>query len=555
MKRPRRVFTFIVICASLILSSCKNKEANIESFEPDKNYLEEAEISTDYEGNLSEEKIGGILYVASDAIVQFDAPFVQDDPSALVGNLVHTALFSWSNNEIKPDFAESWEFQEDGKVIIFHLAKGRTFQDGNSVFEEGQGREIVADDVVYSVHRYVTIEGGSPNSDLANVFENIEAVDKYTVRLTLSKSDIILFAKGRGLSGVWIIPQEAVEKLGRDWAMNPIGGGPFEFVEYVPDDHVTLQRNEDYYIYPNLDGVVFQIIPDPTVQILALEADDVQILSVLTLEDYDRFVENPYFDIYLGTCPVPQQLQFNMGVELFQDKNVREAIAHSFDGRGIMKVIYGDRMFEGCGTAGPGVPGYDPELCGKYFTYDPALTAELLNESGWEKNENGIWEKEGQTLSFELEVWNLETDPILTEAAATQMQEQGIDVELVVVEFGTWVDDWLGGKSKSAMQWSGFCGEGGLDNFWGRNGFATYMGFENEEVWQLLEKANVTIEPEERQSILVEATNLIYQDYPAVSYGFSAVAHVLSKKVRDYKPNLILVSPDNNVWLEKQNGN
>ena len=554
MKKIVVISVILMVLGSLLVTACQpSVDTPTEDILEEKTSIavEETKVEEPV-SDIANEKLGGIFYIASDAVVQFDAPFVQDDPSKSVGNLVHTSLFYWSENELKPDFAESWEFQEDGKVIIFHLAKGRTFQDGNSVFEEGQGREIVADDVVYSVHRYVTIEGGSPNSDLANVFENIEAVDKYTVRLTLSKPDGILFANGRGLSGVWIIPQEAVEKLGQDWAMNPIGGGPFEFVEYVPDDHVTLQRNEDYYIYPNLDGVVFQIIPDKSVQVISLEAGDTHYVSNLPDSDYSRLSSDPTYQMILGTCPVSQHIEYNLGIELFQDKNVREAIAHSFDGQGIMKVVFGDRMFEGCGTAGPGVPGYDPDLCDKYFTYDPALTAELLTETGWEKNGSGIWEKEGQTLSFELEIWNMDPDPVLAEAATTQMQEQGIDVELVVVEFGTWVDDWLSGNGKSTMQWSGFCGEGGLDNLWGKNGFASSMGFENEEVWQLLEKANVTIEPEERQSILVEATNLIYQDYPAIPYGgFFVVSNVISSKVKDYQEYLILVSPENNVWLEE----
>ena len=92
------------------------------------------------------------------------------------------------------------------------------------------------------------------------------------------------------------------------------------------------------------------------------------------------------------------------------------------DGRGIMQNQYGDMWVEGCGTAGPGIPGYDSELCEKYFAYDPASTEELMTESGWEKNADGIWEKDGQTFSFQLEIWNLDPAPDIAAAAVTMLQ-------------------------------------------------------------------------------------------------------------------------------------
>ncbi|MCJ7625523.1 MAG: ABC transporter substrate-binding protein, partial [Anaerolineaceae bacterium] len=91
--------------------------------------------------------------------------------SSLVNVFLFRGIRDDAGNEILvPELAHSWEFEEDGKVVVFHLEEGWTFQDGNDVFAEGEGREIVADDVVYSIERLATIEGTGAASDLISNF-------------------------------------------------------------------------------------------------------------------------------------------------------------------------------------------------------------------------------------------------------------------------------------------------------------------------------------------------------------------------------------------------
>lgn len=501
---------------------------------------------------------GGTLNLVESAIVQFDPPFINDDASFHVASLVHVFLFRVSqdaegNETTIPELASSWDMEEDGKVIIFHLNKGWTFHDGNDIFAEGKGREITAEDVVYSIERMVNIEGSSISVDLLNSFESVEAVDAYTVKLTLTQPDAILFSSGRGLSSGAILPKEAVEARGETWGLNPIGGGPFEFVEYVADDHVTLRKNEDYIYEPNLDSVVFKIIPDDATQLISLEAGDIDHMYLPPAE-FARFENDPNYQIYPGNCPYSFHIQFDQKNPLLQDVKVREAIARAIDGTAIMRNEFGGMYVEGCGIAGPGVAGYDPTLC-ELFTFDTAKTDQLMTEAGWAKNASGIWAKDGVPLALDFEVWNLTPAPSLATAATTQLEQAGFDINMMEVEFGTWIQDAMGADTqKPLMMWSGFCGEGGLNSFYGSTGLAPAWGFDNQEVFDLLDSANTIVDKDERQNTLQSATRKIYEDYSDIPMGFAVGYEITNKAVNDWSITmwwLKVVTSVNNVWLSR----
>lgn len=495
---------------------------------------------------------GGTLVLVEAAMVQFDPPFIADDNSFHVVAQIHSFLFRRSQGKVMPDLATSWEFEDGGKTVVFHLRSGVMFHDDNKVFPKGKSREVVASDVVYSIQRMVEIQGTQAAADLIENFVSVEAVDAYTVRLHLKNPDALLFAAARGLSAAAILPKEAVDQLGADWALNPIGSGPFKFESYKPDDSVTLVRNDAYRVKPYLDKIVYKIYPDENAALIALESGEVQQM-LLPAAEFERFKDNPEFKLYAMFCPNSYNLEFSLNEPLFKHKGIREAITHAIDGRGINAAIWGGMAVEGCGTAGPGVPGYDPQLCDKYFSYDPAKSAALLSAAGWKKNAGGIWEKDGQPLKFSMELYNTDPMPKFGAAVLTQLKEAGMDVDLTTVEFGTWIEDYMSGKNKPAIFWNGFCGEGGLNGFWGRSGLAPKQGYNNEEVFKLLDEANILLDVQKREETLRTATDLIFKEYVDVPFGFSTAYEVTPAKVHNYEyvdwfQNI--TTDFNNVWIE-----
>lgn len=496
---------------------------------------------------------GGTLYWHSLAIVSFDPPFIVDDPSFAVVSQIYSFLFRIDGEgNILPDLAESWEYENDNKTVVFHLRQGVTFQDGNDVFAEGEGREVVASDVVYSIERYLTVEGGQPTSDLVANYESVEAVDDYTVRLNLKNPDALLFVLGRGLTSMGIVPQEAVEFYGDTWNIHPVGSGPFELQEYTPDEQIVLRANEDHYIVPNLAQVIFKIIPDETVASISLEAEEIYYLATSTTTIFEQFVGREGFRTEQGDCPWNYYIHYDFVSPLTSQIEIRKAVSQAINGEEIMKAILGNLYIGGCGTAGPGVPGYDADLCSKYFLYDTEAAAQTLTDAGWTKNASGIWEKDGTPLALRLEIWNLTPTPDIGAAIITQLQEFGVDAELVQVEFGTWIDDFYGGNQKEMMFSNGFCGDGGLNALFGGGGLAYALGYTNEEASALLDQANMEVDPAKRDEMLRTAQDMVYSDYVAYTLGFGSGGVIINEKVQDFEPGLWflnLVTTENNVWV------
>ena len=573
MKKFLTVLIGLLVMGSLLLTACQPANTNVS----DEGQQEEAAASEEEAAVTEEEEVteaedevtdaqeaeeagdgvakGGTLNWWIDASVQFDPPFIIDGPSFNVASQIYSFLFRVdADGKVLPDLAESWEYENDGASVVFHLRQGVTFQDGNDVFPEGEGREVVASDVIYSFERYMTIEGGQPSSDLVQLYDSIEEVDDYTVRLNLTQPDALLFVSGRGLTSLGIIPQEAVEYFGDTWNLNPIGSGPFEMYEYIADESVTLVANEDHYITPNLDKVVFKIIPDATVASLALEAGEIDFIQTASTTTFDQFAEMEGFTTVIGTCPWNWYVNFDFMDPLTATYEVRKAFAHSLDGASILQAVLGGLFVGGCGTAGPGVPGWDPDLCESYFAYDPDLAAQTLTDAGWEKNADGVWEKDGEPLSVTFEIWNLDPMPDIASAMLTQWQEFGFDVELVQVEFGTWIDDYYGGNQSNLMFSNGFCGDGGLNSLYGSSGLGYTLGYSNEEAAVMLDGANYIVDPEERDETLRTAQEMVYKDYVALTLGFAAGGEVISDRVHEYEGTgwfLNLVTAEANVWVSE----
>jgi len=495
---------------------------------------------------------GGTLVIQTNSLVQFDPVFVADDNSFHVVSNVFSLLFRRQGNEIIPDLATSWEYRDD-KTLIFHLRRGVMWHDDNAVFAPGESREVVASDVVYSLKRAIETKGSTLSSDLLASYESVKALDDYTVQLTLKTPNALLFTTARGLTQIAVVPREAVEQLGKDLALNPIGSGPFKFVEYKPDESLTLERNDLYWKRPYLDRIVYQVIPDQDAALIAFETGEVDILTIVPGADFERLNGDDRFILYRRGCPSMAQLVFNMTHPLFGEQQFRQAVAYALDGTAINANVYGGMHLSGCGTAGPGVPGYDPDLC-RYFPYDPEGARAILKDLGWSDSDgDGLLDKEGIPLEIPLEIWSRSPMPQFGAAIVTQLGEVGISVELQTVEFGTWIADWNAGVDK-IMLLSGFCGDGGMNSLWGRNGLARAMGHDAPQVFDLLTQASTTVDPAARDETLRRAANEIYRHYWAVPLGFRDSFQTSHSWVHDFYGTLWfenLCTAYNNVWVSK----
>lgn len=453
--------------------------------------------------------------------------------------------------KITPDLTTSWDISDDGTVITWHLREGVMFQDDNEVFPKGQGREVTADDVVYSLVLGATLEGTKQPATFVSNFVSAEAIDRYTVKMTLEKPDALLFARARGVSDLAIVPKEAIDKWGENFQFHMVGSGPFKLVEYMPNESVTLVRNDNYWKKPNLDKVVFRVYSDASAALIALEKGEIDFWSTTTSgQDYERMTNDPRYVFLDYECPVPSRMVFNMNDPTMAQEKLRQAIAWAMNGDAINKNVRGALAVTGCQTAGPGVPGYDPDLCEKYYGYHPEEAKALFEELGYTLNKDGLLEKDGKTLELPLENQNT-PDMIQTASAITsQLKEFGITVEPATVEFATMVQD-IGDGKVSTYLIRGYCGDGGTSNLWGQGGFVSGLGYDDAEFFDLLDKAGATMDLEQRNALLQQAANRMASLYWEAPIGIYTMYTTARPWLHDFEHvwGLSLVTETHNAWI------
>src|SRR5215831_1470184 len=183
-----------------------------------------------------------------------------------------------------PQLAKSWQFPDD-KTLVFNLRSDVKFHDGTPFNAEA---------VKFNIDRYMTDPKSVRKSDLSSV-DSVEAKDPTTVVFHLKRSDGTLLAQLVDRAGMILSPA-AIKQAGTNLSVNPIGAGsgPFEFVEWKRDDHVTLKRNPNYWRkdkdgrqLPYLDQIIYRPITDLSQTLAALKTGDVDQARVVAGKDVD----------------------------------------------------------------------------------------------------------------------------------------------------------------------------------------------------------------------------------------------------------------------------
>lgn len=370
---------------------------------------------------------GGELVVAITADPPGWDPTVstsQEIPRVVYHNVFEGLVRFDRDGAIVPALAEAWTVSEDGLSVTFEVRRDVMFHDGTP---------LTLGDIVAKFERAMDPDSGHTNAAYYEAIESVEAdEDAHTVTFRLSQPRrSLLYDLARPDSIIY--PAGSVETQ----RSQPIGTGPFRFVSYREGAEVRLERFDDYYLdgVPYLDAVTFRIMGDPNTRFAALQAGDVDLIGTsLAPEQYLQLGQHPDLKGTEGTGTTEITVAMNNAREPFDDPRVRQAITHAIDKRAIV-----DGAMFGLGTVigthmSPSEPYY-VDLTGTY-PYDPERARELLAEAGY---------PDGFEVSFELpEPYNIERRS--GQVIAQQLAEVGIDVELSVVEWGTWIQRiFLGG--------------------------------------------------------------------------------------------------------------
>jgi peptide/nickel transport system substrate-binding protein len=351
---------------------------------------------------------------------------------------------------ILPDLAEKWTVSKDGKVYTFALRKGVKFHNKPPV----NGREVNAEDVKYSLERFMAKSGFATRFEPVSA---IEAVDKHTVRITLKEPYAPFLNHLANPSFCVILPREAEEKF-KDFNHPDavIGTGPFILKSYEKGVRMVFERNPDYFMkgLPYLDGAVVEITPDAAARVAVLRAGKADLPHVWGWvspeEGHALRKTNPEMVITPHQVIGQGFIYMRTDQPPFNDIKVRRAVSLAIDRKGWNEALL---FGEGCIDAGP-VPCALKEwkldaskidaAKAKYLTgYDPAEAKKLLAEAG-----------QGKGLTTPIFHWPGYVVPWRSyyELAADNLGKIGITVELKPEEYGKYISTTALGKyEKMAM--------------------------------------------------------------------------------------------------------
>ncbi len=291
--------------------------------------------------------------------------------------------------QIQPALAESWEYMPENGGWRFNLRQDVTFHDGTPLTSLA---------VVEMIER--VSQGGF--SIILRVDENSAvAVDDYTV-------DIIPTQTNVQLPGQIAHPHFGLRAPGTDpLAGEHVGTGPFVFKEYVPDDHITVTKNSAYWGDPaNVDEIIFRFMPDPNTRVLALQAQEVDIVYDVPRESATLLMGMEELNVLPAAVGAYQAVSVlatgEAPYDIGRDPLVREAIGYAIDRQAIVDIALGG-MAEMSQTLIPAAVLGDSADQIRGFSHDPDRAMQLLEDAGWHDTDgDGIREKEGRTLSLEI---------------------------------------------------------------------------------------------------------------------------------------------------------
>jgi peptide/nickel transport system substrate-binding protein len=288
---------------------------------------------------------------------------------------------------VVPALAEFWRSSRDGLTWTFNLRRGVKFH---------HGREVTADDVVFSLSRILEPKTRSGAADLlmniegarefregrAKTVAGLVAIDRHTVQITLHEAPgpfVAVLAVGQAR----IVPRDMVERLGDAFGDQPTGTGPFRLERWERGKEIVLAANHEYFAGPpRLAKLVYRIFLGEQFDVMYGEffKGNLEDAPVPPREQRASAADRGY--IYVKRPMISVRFYgFNTRVKPLNDRRVRQAFVYAIDREGLIQDVYHGQYALARGVLPPGTQGFNPRLVG--YKYDPHRARELLAEAGY----------------------------------------------------------------------------------------------------------------------------------------------------------------------------
>lgn len=489
----------------------------------------------------SQEGGNGLVVCIPSPIVSLDPTDYRDrNTQSVLKNMFDSLTTRDRNMKVVPQLAESWE-NLDETTWEFKLRRGVTFHNGDP---------FTAKDVRFTLNRVIeegALDGKtSPRKSLLGPIAGVRMLDDFTVQIQTKKPWAILPLM---LSLQEIVPAEYMQSTGSEgFQKSPVGTGPFRFVRAENDEHLVLERFEEYYggspgnppvQAAPLRHLIFKAVPERIERIAMLKRGECDIITHAPPEAAPILEMMPGIDVVIGPATISYFAEINCVKPPLNDRRIRLAMNYAVDMHTAV-----DLILQGHGKVLPAVllpNSFAYHSSQKPYPYHPELAKELLKNAGF---------AEGSSIA----IYCSEDNRQFANIIALFLTRVGIRPDIHPVkrdrpealgENAPW-DLFVTSWGNSTLDPSGV-----LEPKFHTGGQGNYSGYANEEVDQLLSQAESTWDSEERRNYYEKVQEIIYHDVPMI-FGYAAEEmYGVRGKVKNFIPSPTGMMDMHDVFLEE----
>lgn len=415
-------------------------------------------------------------------------------------NLIFSGLMKYDGHgNAVPNLAESYEFDEGTLTYTFHLRDGVTWHDGTA---------FTAQDVAFTLDALTHTDGlEAAITDNYKDIESVETPDDKTVHIRLRRPNAAML----NYLTIGILPKHLLKGkdiMNDEFNSHPIGTGRYVFESWDKGQSIVLKRNDAYYgTVPKIERIIFKIIPDETAKAAQVKAGTVD-LAWLNAQNAQTFREDPSVVVYDFKTADYRAIAPNFKAPFWQaHRELVPLLGYAIDKEALIKSV----------LAGQGEVAYSPIQQNRYYsndavekrTYDPQRFKDAVEQLGWTIGDDGIYEKNGEKLSFSVDARDYETERVdMANVVAAQLKTVGVDMKVHIVSKVDWkhLESFLIGEAAP------YDPDNGTADLFGTGGSGNYTAYSDSAVDAALAQARMTYDKEQRKVYYDEFQQLWAQD-------------------------------------------
>lgn len=470
-------------------------------------------------------------FAAKDIVVAVQSNFTTTDPydandtlSQAVAKSFYQGLYGFDKDmKMVPVLATGYTVSKDGLVYTVKLKSGIKFHDGTDFNAEA----------VKATFDRVT----NPDNKLKryNLYKNIaktEAVDATTVRFTLKEAFSPFINSLAHPSGVIISPAALLKYGNKGIALNPVGTGPFKFVEWKQTDYMKVEKFDGYWRkgYPKIDSITWRPVVDNNTRAALMQTNEAHFSFPMSPEAIATLEKKPSLEVTAAPSIIHRYISMNTLQKPFDNPKVRQAINYAINKEALVKVAFSGYAIPAEGVLPKGVQ-YNVKL--GPWPYDPKKARELLKEAGYPNGfESTLWS-----------AYNYSTAQKVIQFVQQQLAQVGIKVQVQALEAGQRVERVESAPDPATapvrmyyVGWSSSTGEAdwalrpllASESFPPRLFNTAY--YKSDVVDNDIAKALVATDAAEKTRLYTEAQKQIWNDAP---WAFLVTEQLLSVRARN----------------------